>query len=124
MKIFDRPYLLKATAVALVATGFGYAMLPPFHETGAAKYYVPLLSLLDFFIAYSLIRNKPWLKSWARGISLGWLLVAVPFWGRSSEFHGGLAASMFVVESLSALAGIGLLLLSFSPAFRKPQVAG
>ena len=124
MKIPDSPYLLKATAVALVATGLGYAVLPPFYETGAAKYYVPLLSLLDLFVAYSLIRNMPWLKSWIRGISLGWLLVAVPFWGRSSEFHGELAAPMLVVESLSVLAGIGLLLLSFAPAFRKPRLAG
>lgn len=63
MRIFDSPYLLKATAVALVVVGFGYAVFPPFHETGAAKYYVPLLSLLDFFVAYSFIRNKTWLKS-------------------------------------------------------------
>jgi hypothetical protein len=124
MKIPDSPYLLKTTTVALVAHGLGYAILAPFYETGAAKYYVPLLSLLDFFVAYSLIRNMPWLKSWVRGLSIGWLIVAVPFWGRSSEFHGQLAAPMLVVESLSVLAGIGLLLLSFSPTFLKPRLAG
>jgi hypothetical protein len=123
MKVYDTPYLRNATLMALVTAGIGYAVLPPFYETGAAKYYVPLLSLLDFFLAYSLIRNLLWLKSWIRGLSIGWLLVAVPFWGRSSEFHGELAMPMLIVESLSVLAGLGLLLLSFDPTFRKPRLA-
>ncbi|MFC0682892.1 hypothetical protein ACFFGH_34095 [Lysobacter korlensis] len=124
MEVRDSSYLVKGTVVALTVSGLGYVVLSPLYETGAAKYYVPLLGFLDLFVAYSVQKGLAWLHSWIRGMSIGWLAVAVPFWGRSSEFHGEFAAPMLVVESFSVAAGLGLLLLSFTPAYRKLRIAG
>ena len=108
----------RLTIVAWITSGLGYVVFPPFYEDGAARIYVPLLGSVDFIIAYALFRKSEWLKPWALPIYIGTLVVAIPFFGKSSVDLGSLAIPMLISESAALLAAIGLLALSFSPDFR------
>jgi hypothetical protein len=110
---------LRITALAWIVSGLGYVALPPFYEEGSAKFYVPLLGSIDFIIAYALLKEVAWLKRWALAISVGTLVVAIPFYGSSSTSHGAFAVPMLFSESAAIIAALGLLALSLTSVFRQ-----
>ena len=113
---------LRITALAWIVSGLGYVALPPFYEEGSAKLFVPILGSIDFIIAYALLKGMAWLKRLALAISVGTLVVAIPFYGSSSTSHGAFTVPMLISESAAIVAALGLLVLSFTSAFRQKTV--
>ena len=113
---------LRITALAWIVSGLGYVALPPFYEEGSAKFFVPILGSIDFIIAYALLKDMAWIKRWALAISVGTLVVAIPFYGSSSTSHGAFTVPMLISESAAIVAALGLLVLSFTSAFRQKAV--
>lgn len=107
----------KIALVALAISGLGYLVLSPIYETGIWKLVVPILGAVDLLVAYAIWKRRPWINKWLLPFGIGTSLVAVPFWGSSSEFHGDLAAPMLVVESATIVAAICLIVLARRPTF-------
>jgi hypothetical protein len=116
--------IVRVSLAALLISGTFYMTLSPLYEEGAMRLIVPALSVPDFVVAFAIWKRKAWLNKWLRPLAIGTLLIAVPFWGRSSEFYGAFATPMLVAESTLVIAGVCLLLLSFRPAFRAGSNAG
>lgn len=110
--------ITRLALVALSISGLGYIVLPPMFEAGIWKAVVPVLGAIDLLIAYAVWKRRAWVNRWLLPLGIGTLLVAVPFWGESSEFYGSLATPMLVVESAGIVAAICMIVLSFRPAFR------
>jgi len=111
----------KIAQAAWAISGLGYLILSPIYETGIWKLVVPVLGATDLLVAHAIWKHRPWINPWLLPIGIGTLLVAVPFWGSSSAFHGDLAAPMLVVESATIVAATCLIVLARRSTVRDPN---
>ncbi|MFZ2160807.1 MAG: hypothetical protein WAW02_01190 [Sideroxyarcus sp.] len=111
--------ITKIALVTLAISGLGYIVLSPMYETGIWTIVVPVLGAVDLLIAYAVWKRRAWVNKWLLPIGIGTLLVAVPFWGESSEVYGALAVTMLGVESAEIIAAVCLIVLAFRPGFTR-----
>jgi len=109
----NKENLSKVIGMLFIFSGIGYLMFPPFYEEGLWKMIVPLLSAIDFLLAYDFLKKKYKYQKYYSAIAIGSLIVIFPFYGESIGYYGNLAIPMMVVESILALACILLLVFTF-----------
>jgi len=105
--------LRKSIVMAFIILGVGYIIFPPFYEEGVWRIIVPLIGVLDFVLAYDLFSKKFKLQNYYRGISIGFLIIGISFFGQSNEYYGNFTIPMMLLESIGVVGSILLLIYSF-----------